>query len=361
MRNVTVATIVLALGAGCGGTTSEPAGAAGSAGAGGSGGAPGLLDASAEADASGQPGGESYSLTIGPIDVPAGGEDTQCIVARLGNLHSIHVGRLRDDLGTASHHLIVYRTNDTVEKTTPFACTPFVDTLNPAKGAPLAVSQKKSDVVQLPDGVGITLDATQMIRLELHYVNATAAPVQAQATATFDTISDAAYHDEGDFLFIGNPDIRVPAHASFTLGPTYFPLPAEYADAKFFAVTGHTHRYGTSVTIATTPSATGADTPVYDVPGWSWSEPATVQHDPPFQVPPSGGFRFTCNWTNTGDAAVKFGESATDEMCFFWAYYYPSHGAKVCIHTDQYSLGGNAGISACCPGDALCSLITQYL
>ena len=27
-----------------------------------------------------------------------------------------------------------------------------------------------------------------------------------------------------------------------------------------------------------------------------------------------------------GFAAVGFGESANNEMCFFWAYYYPSHG-----------------------------------
>ena len=30
----------------------------------------------------------------------------------------------------------------------------------------------------------------------------------------------------------------------------------------------------------------------------------------------------------------KFGESANNEMCFFWAYYYPSKGAYVCVHTD---------------------------
>ena len=52
--------------------------------------------------------------------------------------------------------------------------------------------------------------------------------------------------------------------------------------------------------------------------------------------------------------AVGFGESANDEMCFFWAYYYPSVGPKVCAHTDQ--LGG---LNACCPGDALCEYLDQ--
>ena len=39
-------------------------------------------------------------------------------------------------------------------------------------------------------------------------------------------------------------------------------------------------------------------------------------------IPDGGGFRFTCSWNNTSDTTVRFGESAEDEMCFFWAYYY---------------------------------------
>ena len=42
-------------------------------------------------------------------------------------------------------------------------------------------------------------------------------------------------------------------------------------------------------------------------------------------------------------------------MCFFWAYYYPSQGSKVCIHTQQ--AGGASGVDVCCPGDSLCSLV----
>ena len=34
---------------------------------------------------------------------------------------------------------------------------------------------------------------------------------------------------------------------------------------------------------------------------------------------------------------VPFGESANNEMCFFWAYYYPSQGAKIAMNTRQSS------------------------
>ena len=91
---------------------------------------------------------------------------------------------------------------------------------------------------------------------------------------------------------------------------------------------------------------------MYSVDSWLWSEPPTVYHDPPFEIPQGGGFRFTCSWDNQSDAQVSFGESANQEMCFFWAYYYPSKGSRVCAHTAQFG-----GMDVCCPGSDLCGLL----
>ena len=122
-----------------------------------------------------------------------------------------------------------------------------------------------------------------------------------------------------------------------------------------FAITGHTHKQGTDVQVRVAPSKTGPMTDVYSPKPFSWSEPETRTHSPPFSVPKAGGFDFECTYTNTTGDEIGFGESANDEMCFFWAYYYPSQGSKVCIHTDQY--GGANGINLCCPGDSLCGLV----
>jgi len=41
--------------------------------------------------------------------------------------------------------------------------------------------------------------------------------------------------------------------------------------------------------------------------------------------------RLHCEWFNTSGTEVPPGLSAvTNEMCFFWAYYYPSQGFQVC-------------------------------
>ena len=312
--------------------------------------APGDASVAAAPDLS--PALPSYTVHFGPVDVAPGYENTQCIIKRLGNPTPIHVGSIHDRLGDASHHMIVYRVADTMEQPAPFDCTPFKDTLDPTKGSPIIVSQKRDDLLTLPPGVAFNLDANQMVRVEMHYINATTAKVTLDSSATFTTIDEAAYKDEAGFLFIGSPDIQIPAMSKLTLGPDYFVLPPQYAQAKFFAITGHEHRLGTGVTVSTAASATDPGTSVYDVPGWTWSEPATVIQDPPFTVPAGGGFKFTCQWNNTTGDGVQFGESATNEMCFFWAYYYPNQGAKVCVHTKQ---GG--GLDFCCPGSQFCKFI----
>jgi len=305
----------------------------------------------------GVPAGTTYSLTFGPVTLQGGQEQTQCIVLPLGNPSSVHINQIHDVLSQGSHHMIVYESSDTTPSPTPFDCQPFVDTLDPTKGQTLVVTQKKDDTLTLPPGVGMTLAVNQMIRIELHMINASADPIQVQGTTSFVTMADADYQNEAGFLFIGDPDISIPPNSSIQLGPIFFALPTDYAQSQFFAITGHEHQLGTDVTVNVASSATDPGTPVYDVQGWLWSEPATVQADPPFTVPEGGGFNFTCNWTNTTDETVSFGESAEDEMCFFWAYYYPSLGSRVCMHTAQYG-----GLDVCCPGPSLvCDIIASKI
>jgi hypothetical protein len=297
-------------------------------------------------------GWETYSLNFGPIGpVPAGTENTQCVIERLGNPAPIHVNTMHNILGDASHHMIVYKVNDTVEQKTPFDCQPFTDTLDPSKGSPLVVTQKKDDLLTLPAGVGFSLDANQMVRLELHYINASPNPVMVSASTTMVAMPAAEFKNEAGFLFIGDPDIDLMPMSTLSV-KAFFPLPAAFNGVNFFAITGHEHHLGTNVTVETALQASDPGTSVYNVPGWSWSEPATVMAQPPFQIPNGGGFNFECDWNNTTTNEVKFGASANDEMCFFWAYYYPNKGARVCVHTEQYG-----GQDLCCPdaGQAICS------
>ena len=96
--------------------------------------------------------------------MPSGDENTQCVILRLGNAEQRRVGAIHKVLGEATHHCIVYRTNDTVERTEPFDCERFVDTLDPTKGSPLMITQRADELLELPEGVAFSLEPNQMIR-----------------------------------------------------------------------------------------------------------------------------------------------------------------------------------------------------
>jgi hypothetical protein len=305
--------------------------------------------------------GDLYSLQWGPVTVPANTENTQCVVLQLGNTSAIKVHQIHNTLAPGSHHMILYKDNmDTVEQKTPIDCRPFTGALNlSGMVQPLMITQKSDDMLFLPSGVAHTLAANQMIRIELHYINTTDQPIQLQANADFYAADPATIHDEADILFIGSPDVQLPPNQTTTLEEFFAPSRAnlDLSAAKFFAITGHEHHLGTDVTVqvSTGLMATNAKM-VYQPNPFLWSEPVTQTWTPEFTVPAGSGFDFTCTWNNTTSAQVQFGESANNEMCFFWAYYYPSKGSHVCVHTTMVG-----GVDICCPdaGPTLCNMLNK--
>jgi hypothetical protein len=343
-------------GSGSGGGSGGSSGGGSSGGS--SGGGSGSSSGSTPFDDAGEPDGDiittpdagggtsSYTVQFGPITVQPGVENTQCIVVPLGNVDQIHVGVIHDVLGTASHHMILYKVAAQATQATPFDCQPFQGALDPSNGNPLIISQKQNDTLTLPPNVAFTLDPNQMVRLEMHYINANTIPVTLLTTSTLTTIPDADYKYDASFLFIGDPEISIPANSTYTTGMQYFALPSQYDSSNFFAITGHEHHLGTEVQIWSATSSSDPGTSIYT--STSWSDPPTSTFAPPLHIPTGGGFKFQCNWDNTTTNTVSFGESANDEMCFFWAYYWPSQGASVCFTA--------SGLSACCPGASpLCS------
>ncbi len=305
--------------------------------------------------------GEKYTLSWGPVTVHPGEENTQCVDVKLTNPAEIKVHQIHNTLSTGSHHVIIYRNDkDTVEKTTPYDCKPFTGALNSSgMVAPMMITQKQDDLLTLPDTVAYTLKPNQMVRMEMHYINKGDADLTLTATSDIYAADTTTIHNEANILFIGSPDVDLPAapaspvysleqyfsasSASVGNGKTLGDL---LTDAKFFAITGHTHQWGTNVTVDTRAGKGGAATLVYTPSPFQWSEPLTQTHTPEFSLPTGGGFNFKCEYNNksAGQVEVPFGESANNEMCFFWAYYYPSQGAFVCFHSDKYS------VDLCCPG-----------
>lgn len=296
---------------GCGDDASS-VGAGGTAGTGATGGA-------AAGGTGGAPPGETFTIKWGPREVPPATEATECVVKRLGNDAGVFINQVHNVLGATSHHFIVYQVDDQVERPEPYPCSPFEG--SGSSSNLLMITQKADDRLRFPNGVAYELQPGQMIRLELHFINVSAAPQMAEATSTFETVDEDAVEFEAGIEFLGGGVPSIPPMSTSSVNHIVGVDPA-LESVKFFAITGHQHKLGTNVLVNLVDADRNLVQPVYDVENFTWDEPETTRHDPPFQIPPGGAFDLTCDWNNTTDAPVGFGTSVDDEMCFFWVYYY---------------------------------------
>jgi hypothetical protein len=237
----------------------------------------------------------------------------------------VNIVKIHNTLTPASHHFIVTALSDPSAPEQPLqACKAFRGAL---AGAPLTITQKHDDTVETPQGIGYRFAANQVMHLELHYLNTGDKVLDVKGQSELFAAEPGAMIQEGSVLLVGTTDISVPAHTMKSNTPKYLALPAAFAGVKFYAITGHTHRYGTNVTVSSATAAKQAQDMLYAPEHFDWEAPAMLSLTPHASIPDGGGFLLQCTWNNTGDSDVKFGESANAEMCFFWGYYYPRKDA----------------------------------
>ena len=198
------------------------------------------------------------------------------------------------------------------------------NTENFGRFAPLFIAQASNNDLVLPDNIGIHLNPQQMVRLEEHFLNASTQPITGTGTVTLTTIPEDGKATASDMMFWGSTAIVIPRKS---------PGQAEMfkkvrAGVSILGLTTHQHQFGTLATISQAQSAQGPATELYR--NSNWAEPPLKRYDPPLTFDGSTGLKLHCEYNNTSNNTVTFGESAaTNEMCFFWAYYYPSHGFDV--------------------------------
>jgi hypothetical protein len=189
------------------------------------------------------------------------------------------------------------------------------------------IVEKEHDELDWPTGVGPRIDAHQMVRLEAHYLNGTMQALSGSGTVTLTGVPPGPSIVESDFAFWGTTNISVPPQSTASTSVLF---QSGIAGTHGFALTTHQHRMGTRFTVW--PSAQPGDTsaaPVADTT--DWASPPLYRLSPELDFDGVSGLSYQCEWNNTSDQKIAYGESALDEMCFLWLYYYPAHGVDVCI------------------------------
>jgi hypothetical protein len=286
----------------------------------------GQTQASSSSGSGGDTNPNDFTASIGPIDVPAGVETTQCIVIPLGNTQDVVVNSIDVDLAPGSHHLIVYQTT-AAEQTDPVNCSPFTG-IALGTDSPLMLANKDQASFTLPTGVAQEIAANTMVRIEAHYINATANDLQGHGQVTFHTTPKASAppYQPANFVFWGTTSIDIPPSASSSTGPIFQAGPA---GTHLVLVTTHQHRLGTGVQVWASAQAGDMSDQIAD--DKDWSNPSWRILSPTVDFNGTNGLTYQCDWTNPTTQTVQFGESALDEMCFIGGYYYPATKMSFCL------------------------------
>jgi hypothetical protein len=290
----------------------------------------------------GDPVVSTLTASIGPIHLMPGDESTKCITMRLANAEPAYVRRFSTLLGAGSHHMVLYRSTETAESLTPKDCPGFSGVIQGQ--APLFIAQQAHVELALPKDehgvpVGLEIEAKQMVTVEAHVIDSTMNPIDVTASIQVDTVPLSSAIVKTDLVLAGTISIDIPPNGEFDSGVKFQPLPA---DSKVFALTTHQHRLGTDMKIWYASGPKDTQDLLIDSP--LWNEPKFAVLDTPLSFPAASGqnvsdrgFTYDCRWKNPTAKAVTFGESFYDEMCFLFAYYYPSQGFEYCFDGDCHS------------------------
>ncbi|HEX8795565.1 MAG TPA: hypothetical protein VF765_31665, partial [Polyangiaceae bacterium] len=161
-----------------------------------------------------------------------------------------------------------------------------------------------------------------------HYINASAKAIQGHGQVNFHATPKASAppYQAANFIAAGTPNINIPPNSSYSTGPLFTSPPA---GTHMVLVTTHEHRLGTRAQVWASAKEGDLSNEVAD--DRDWASPAWRTLAPQLDFDGTNGLTYQCDWTNTTDQTIQFGESALDEMCIIAGYYYPSRGLIGCI------------------------------
>jgi hypothetical protein len=246
--------------------------------------------------------GDTVTLTMKPFTVGAGQERYVCQDFANPFGGEAAIARFASHLSAGAHHLLVFYKAG-ARDSAPADCSGSEFAAGPYG------SQRPDDELVYPDGVAARAAAGDGFRLQAHFLNATAAPLEAHVSVEMTRGSLGT--QPAAVLFFDNLDIAVPPGGATVSKTCTLPW-----DVNLLQASGHMHRHGTRF-FARTPSVTLYDVAATDAPPSGF--------DPPLPLLAGTAITFSCTYDNSGATPLTYGESAlTNEMCIFSAQFYPA-------------------------------------
>ncbi len=305
----------------------------------------GPRDAASSLDSGLPANAKQYTFSIDSFVVPAGAELYECQDVPNPFGEDIAMVKTESSMSAGAHHMFAFQIPVSEAAFTPDAglYAAEVPSLPPDGGAvqtfaadgkktPLfdcpegglefhsffVFSQRAQDAMTYPEGIGRSLKASEAIRLNVHYLNASAAPIRVSAQVTVTYVSAKEVKELAAGIFVFAKSLQVPTGVSTqTFG---YPVSV---DMKFLQFMGHMHSRGTYFEARAVAGGTGEVRPMYT--SNTWDEPPSLNFAPAFEMKMGDTLLYSCTFDNHTGGVLTFGESAsTNEMCNFFGAFYPA-------------------------------------
>lgn len=283
----------------------------------GGGGGGGGDDDGTDVDAGDNPPAEGFRIQTPPITIEAGQEITYCYYTTINIPRAMGVKRWSSVMTPGSHHLIVFfqehgKQDGTIDQDCGGVGGGGISNLPVWTYS----AQQPTQEQVMPAGVGMQVNQGQKAYVQMHYFNASDAPLEARVTIDAEAYAAAETFTPAAAYITYNTEINIPPMSTSSVQGTC----SVPQGTKFFTMSTHAHKR------ATLTRVTDGGSMVFE--SMNWEEPdARTWMAAPFYEFSTGSLTYRCEYDNrtgpTSGQTVREGDSApTDEMCMAVGYYF---------------------------------------
>jgi hypothetical protein len=250
-------------------------------------------------------------ITTGPLPIGPNEEKTFCVFIDMPNDAELPVVKLEQHNNGKAHHFILFKGTSAHEPGSG-DCPAGLFVQHP----PIYPGTRDQGAFAMPDGVAILLGKRQPLILQIHLLNSTDEPAVEELRMNLWGGSPGVEYKKAGVVGGSDFDFRIPPHEMYTSTQRCYLTNG----MNLFALTSHSHSrtrsFDIKASLETGPAA------IYH--NESWSEPEVGHYKPAHAFDAFDWLEFSCTWFNETSEAITYGETADDEMCMMFGYYYPA-------------------------------------
>jgi len=277
------------------------------------------------------PPDRGFRIQSPDIDIQPGEEVTYCYYFRTPNTEKLAIDHWKSVMTPGSHHMIMFTTGNTDAQ--PVGTVTQSNCGIGANGNNVAIwtyaAQNVESELQLPADDGTGKPLAQEIApnsggyFQMHYLNATDAPIKAHVTLDAFALEAAATYTLTEPFITFNGSISIPPMSTGTVATQTCTTPA---NTKFWLMSTHAHKQAVKTQVK--------DGSAMVFESDDWEHPGAKEMDSPFYSFGTGKLTYECTYDNASNRTITTGESAaTDEMCMATGYFFPATKPVFCYNS----------------------------